>query len=223
MADFLTTSGISYHLERIIVNSKKQLILVSPYLHVSKKLYESLKDASYRYVNIKFIFGKDELKSESKDLLFDLKNIELFFFENLHAKCYFNESEMIITSMNMYQFSEKNNREMGIFITKAKDFEIFENAKEETFSILESSQHRKLFETNKNSSNPYKNNKTAFCIRCKNSIVYSLGDPYCSSCFSIWNQFENPFYQENFCHSCGKSDNSTMTKPLCYNCYSKYY
>jgi hypothetical protein len=36
MAEFLTTTGISHKIENIILNAKKNLILVSPYLKISK-------------------------------------------------------------------------------------------------------------------------------------------------------------------------------------------
>jgi hypothetical protein len=108
MAEFLTTNGTSLQIENIIIDAKTKLILVSPYLQLSKTLYERLKDASNRNVVIKIIYGKDELKPNEKNSLAELKNVEIYFFENLHAKCYFNETKMVITSMNMYEFSEKN-------------------------------------------------------------------------------------------------------------------
>lgn len=116
MAEFLTTNGTSYNIENIIIDAKSKLILVSPYLQISKTFYERLKDASNKNVSIKIIYGKDELKPNERNSLAELKNVELYFFENLHAKCYFNETKMVITSMNMYEFSEKNNREMGVLI-----------------------------------------------------------------------------------------------------------
>ncbi len=35
--------------------------------------------------------------------------------QNLHAKCYLNEKAAIITSMNLYDFSQVNNNEMGVY------------------------------------------------------------------------------------------------------------
>ena len=40
-------------------------------------------------------------------------HVHLYFSKNLHAKCYLNEKKMIITSMNLYEFSQVNNREMA--------------------------------------------------------------------------------------------------------------
>ena len=43
----------------------------------------------------------------------------------LHAKCYFNEQNLVISSMNLYDFSEVNNWEMSILIDKDNDSEIY--------------------------------------------------------------------------------------------------
>lgn len=227
MAEFLTTNGTSYHIENIIIGAEKKLVLVSPYLQISKTFYERLKDASNKNVEIKIIFGKDELKPNEKNSLAELKNLELLFFENLHAKCYFNEKEMVITSMNMYEFSEKNNREMGVFITRQNDKNIFEKAVNETHSIIQSSEiiqlaktKRKLFENKSSLNETIKRKPTrGYCIRCEERVQYDTEKPYCWNCFSIWSQFENPDYEENVCHSCGEFESTSMNKPECYDCF----
>lgn len=228
MAEFLTTNGTSFHIENIIKEAKNKLVLVSPYLQLSKTFYERLRDACNRNVATKIIYGKDELKPNEKNSLAELKNVELFFFENLHAKCYFNESKMVITSMNMYEFSEKNNREMGVLIEREKDKELFEKAVEETKSIIDSSEKQSLNKTSRvfGLKTPEKgkvNHKhhRGYCIRCEERIDFDTKKPYCPDCFSIWSQFGNPFYEENVCHRCGEYEVTTMEKPLCYDCYKQ--
>lgn len=226
MAEFLTTNGTSYHIEKIITGAKKKLILVSPYLQISKTFYERLLDASKRSISIKIIYGKDELKPSEKKSLAVLKNLELLYFENLHAKCYFNEQEMVITSMNMYEFSEKNNREMGVFVTRINDKGLFDNAVDETLSIIQSSEVIQLSKTKQKlfqpkNKNPNKKPKRGYCLRCEDRIEYNVEKPYCRSCFTTWSQFENTEYEENVCHSCGEFESTSMIKPECYECYKK--
>ncbi len=229
MAEFLTTNGTSYHIEKIITGANKKLILVSPYLQISKTFYERLLDASKRNVAIKIIYGKDELKPNEKNSLAELKNLELLYFENLHAKCYFNEQEMVITSMNMYEFSEKNNREMGVFVTRNNDKGLFDNAVNETLSIIQSSEviqlsktKRKLFQPkSSNETNKKTKPKRGYCIRCENRIEYDVEKSYCWDCFATWSQFENPEYEENVCHSCGEFESTSMVKPECYECFKE--
>lgn len=229
MAEFLTTSGTSYQIEKIIIDAKQKLVLVSPYLQLSKTFFERLKDASHKGVKIIIIYGKDELKPNERNSLAELKNVELYYFENLHAKCYFNEAKMVITSMNMYEFSEKNNREMGVGIDKLIDKDLYENALNETLSIIKSAEREQLVKTNRSFNNQIEQNGNikyskqirGYCIRCEERIDYNPLRPYCTACYSTWAQFENPFYEENVCHKCGEYESSTMEKPQCYKCYQQ--
>lgn len=142
MAEFLTTNGTSHYIENIIIDANTELVLVSPYLQISKTFFERLKDASNRSVRIKIIYGKEDLRPNEKALIAELNGVELYYFENLHAKCYYNENSMVITSMNMYEFSEKNNREMGILIDSDSDAKLYQKATSEVKSILQSADQK---------------------------------------------------------------------------------
>jgi phosphatidylserine/phosphatidylglycerophosphate/cardiolipin synthase-like enzyme len=233
MAEFLTTNKTSSSIEDIIMDAKNKIVLVSPYLQISKTFYERLKDASNKNVSIKIIYGKDELKPNEKNSLAELKNIELFYFQNLHAKCYLNENKMVITSMNMYEFSEKTNREMGVLIDRIADKELFEKAVNEVKSILESSESVPLKKSERQptlnasvsqANNPKQKTQTklrGYCIRCEERIDFNPTKPYCAICFSTWAQYENPDYEENVCHLCGEYEETSMNKPLDYDCYKE--
>lgn len=225
MAEFLTTNGTSYHLEQIIMNAQKSLTLISPYLQISKTLFERLKDASNKGVRITIIYGKDELKPNEKNSLASLENITLFYFENLHAKCFFNESKMVITSMNIYEFSEKNNREMGVLIDSSSDNELFKKAVDEGRSIAQSSEPIPLTKATRKFTRKKPNQSDAslpsrgYCIRCEERIAFNPEKPLCFSCFKTWSQFANPDYEENVCHRCGEFQDTSVNKPECRNCY----
>jgi phosphatidylserine/phosphatidylglycerophosphate/cardiolipin synthase-like enzyme len=221
MAKFLTTSAVTYQVEKIIQEAKKKLVLVSPYIKTTKTFLERFKDASERGVQIIIIYGKSELSPSEKKQLDSISTLKLYYFDNLHAKCYFNESEMVITSMNLYEFSEKNNREMGILVTKKFDEEIFNDGVKETHSIIKSAEP--IIDNTEPKKELIKNKpKKGFCIRCEKSTKYDFGQPYCYSCFQTWASFGNPFYEENVCHCCGKEEITSMDKPLCYNCYNEF-
>lgn len=233
MAEFLTTNGVSYQIENLILNAKKNIVLVSPFLKLSKTFFERLKDASNGGVSVKIVYGKDELKPNEKNSLAELPSVELYFFENLHAKCYFNETQMVITSMNMYEFSEKNNREMGVFLDRQNDKELFEKAFAETMSIIQSSERiplKKDIRQTKNSlglplnklSNKMSVKIRGYCIRCQKRIDYNPSKPYCDQCFLNWNNFKNSEYQENVCHRCGEFETTTMSKPQCLECWKTF-
>ncbi|MFC6861209.1 phospholipase D family protein [Zunongwangia atlantica] len=233
MAEFLTTTWISSYIEKIIKDANKKVVLVSPYLQFSKSFYERLQDAQNHNVQIVIIYGKSKLNSKETNLLKELTNLELYFSENLHAKCYFNESSMVITSMNMYEYSEKNNREMGVYIEAKGDKDLYENAVKETESIIRSSEvvvlHKKTpkkkfslsskKEKTKFKSKTSVNRKEGTCIRCSEIIPLNMDSPYCKKCYKSWSFYENLDFEEKVCHSCGEENTSTMVKPVCYSCY----
>ncbi|PKG42785.1 phospholipase D family protein [Psychroflexus sp. MES1-P1E] len=152
MAKFLTTVATSFYIEEIILNAKTSLTLVTPYLKLSKNLIERIMDADNRGIVITLIYGKNKLHANEQRKLDVLNNLELYFCENLHAKCYHNEDSMIITSMNLYEFSEKNNREMGIFVEKDIDLKIFEDSLREIDSIKNASIIEKTKESSSSNS-----------------------------------------------------------------------
>ena len=117
MAEFLTTSDISARLQKIIREADERLVLISPYLQVNPKIKELLAQKARSKTHIRVIYGKKALKPEEREWLDSLTSIEVCFRQNLHAKCYLNEKEAILTSMNLYQFSEQNNDEMGILVS----------------------------------------------------------------------------------------------------------
>jgi len=221
MAEFLTTSGISSNLEKIVAGAQKRLVLISPYLQFPQILFERLQQADKRGVQIVFIYGKEELKGEQQSKLRQLQNLSLHFYENLHAKCYFNEADMIITSMNLLDYSEKNNREMGILIHKATDERLFNEAKCEADSILYASSREGL-RLQKTQLRRQVSEDAGHCIRCNAPIPPDRDKPYCPKCFSTWIRYANPEHKEKHCHLCGKPSPVSMTKPLCNSCYVKH-
>lgn len=108
---------ISAELERMIEGCEDKLYIVSPYLKINNRIRDLLHDAIERGVKPIFIYGKNELQESENKYLGDLfKNgkILLYFLKNLHAKCYANEKQCVFTSMNLYDYSQVTNEEMGI-------------------------------------------------------------------------------------------------------------
>lgn len=210
MAKFLTTSATSNQIEQIILTAKKRLYLLSPYFQLSNILFERIKDADRRGVIIKIIYGKNELSHEEQQKLLSLSNVSVHFSNNLHAKCYFNETNMIITSMNLYEFSEKNNREMGVLLNDKEDLKAFTEAYNEASSIIKNSALIDINSINKKS--------TAYCIRCATVIAFDKNKPLCINCYNTWSKFKNKFYPEKYCHHCGKEAKSSINNPICQTC-----
>jgi len=111
-------------------------VLISPFIKLPGSLYQNLQAADQRGVKISVVYGKSQLEPDTVKRLTELANAKVYFLENLHAKCYFNEQSMVITSLNLYDFSEANNREMGVLISKQEDT-VYTEAMREARMILD--------------------------------------------------------------------------------------
>ncbi len=136
MAKFLNTSGTNFFLEELIKNAKERLILISPYLRLNDRIKELLEDKDRLKIDIRIVYGKSDLHPDEIKWMQKLDYVRLSFCKNLHAKCYLNESECIISSLNLYEFSQVNNNEMGILIRKYEDGDVFKEAYEEAQRII---------------------------------------------------------------------------------------
>ncbi len=222
MASFLDTHGIANALNQVTAKAEKNILLITPYISFPPILFERLLDADERGVNITVVFGKTRLKNKEIEGLAELENLNLFYLENLHAKCYSNDQTMVISSMNLYDYSEKNNREMGILLNLKEDAEIIKDAVRECESILKAAEpiieRKPKYQKNKQYNSK---NKPApgHCIRCNTAIYLDQSSPYCKECYFSWANFKNPDYREKHCHVCGNKVPTTMNNPVCNHCY----
>jgi len=136
MAKFLNTSATNYFLEELIKDAKDRLILISPFLKLNDRIKELLADKNRLKIDVRIVYGKSELQPEEINWLKELTYIRTSFCKNLHAKCYMNEELCIITSLNLYEFSQINNNEMGVLLRRADDAELYRDAYEEAQRII---------------------------------------------------------------------------------------
>lgn len=142
MAKFLNTRKAVSEIEDLIRNAEAKLILISPYLKLSKDFKELLKYRNSKDKITTVIFGKQELNPHEMKFLQGLRFVILKYNQDLHAKCYLNDDKMIITSLNLYEFSMNNNKEMGVLVdlNDKADKELFEEAYKEIEFIEETSE-----------------------------------------------------------------------------------
>ncbi|MDO6802979.1 phospholipase D family protein [Wenyingzhuangia sp. 1_MG-2023] len=136
MAKFLNTTGVSYHLEELIKTTKDRLILISPYLQFHKRVKDHLENLNVQKRDIRIIYRENKLQVEESNWLESQIGIRTSICNSLHAKCYLNENEAIVTSMNLYSFSQQNNDEMGIHVTKEKDEDLYNDIYNEVQRLL---------------------------------------------------------------------------------------
>ena len=214
MAKFLDTTGVSYHLQQLINKSNERLILISPYLKINDRIKQALEDKNRLKIDIRVIYGKNELQPEENNWLKSMTSIRSSFCKDLHAKCYMNEKEAIVTSMNLYEFSQVNNNEIGIYVEKSLDPELFKDLYEEVQRLIRNSDEiivsvekapkkEKHSETTQKTKQVDKKN-TGYCIRTGIEIPFNLEKLLCFEAYQKWSEFGNLDFPENFCHYSGE-------------------
>ncbi|MFH2143053.1 MAG: hypothetical protein ABIJ97_11555, partial [Bacteroidota bacterium] len=112
---------------------------------LNNQLKIALEDRAKFRLDIVIIYGKvADLNPLDSQWLQSLNDIKLLFHQDLHAKCYINEKEAIVTSMNLYMFSQQNNVEMGIYVSKEEDEELYNQILKEADKIKRGSEHRTI-------------------------------------------------------------------------------
>lgn len=160
MAKFLTTQKASAEIEDITRKADKELVLLSPWVKIPDDLLARFKYLDKKGVKITLICREKDFKDEERNKLSDLDHLELRFLENLHAKCFYNQESMVIASLNLHEYSQQNNREMGILLTQSEDKEIFLEAREEANFIVKEAKIASVVKTNRvKPSNTDVNNK----------------------------------------------------------------
>jgi len=239
MVEFLETTGVTAALRNLILDTKLYLYLISPYVQLSDRSKELLREVdAVPGIKITFFCRKDS-KISMDDLNFlqmKLKNVQVYEIKNLHAKCYLNENTAIITSMNLYQFSQENNREMGIKVDKSdgtvydaiyKEIMSLDRSKEKipfrAVSEKEEAQIQKESQIKNTPQRKQVSSALGYCIRCGSEIPLNPNKPLCMKCYSTWVKRSDPTIPENCCHVCGKESKQSVEKPVCYSCYKKMY
>ncbi|HLC33047.1 MAG TPA: phospholipase D family protein [Candidatus Nanoarchaeia archaeon] len=223
MAKFLDTTGVSNELAQIIKGAKEKLILISPYLQISDRFKEMLEDQDRMKLDIRIVYGKSELQPQESNWLKSLKSVRTSICKNLHAKCYLNEKEALISSMNFYEFSQMNNNEMGIAVYKSEDAQLYSDVDEEARRLIRIGEEIKVTVEKVILKAELSQAGNGHCIRCGIGIKIDPEHPYCLTDYQKWKKYEDATYVEKkgFCHICGKPHTSSMEKPACMDCYKK--
>lgn len=233
MATFLDKEKAVSALKDLIKNAEQTLILISPYLKLSRDFKELLTYRNSKGKTTTVVFGKQELNPDEMAFLYEQRLVILKYNENLHSKCYVNDENMIITSLNLYEFSMANNKEMGVLIDKndSADNKLFNDAMRDVDYIVETSQPFKInpskpeyipnhTETKPTIKTPVseKTNSTlkGYCIRTGVEIPFNVKKPLSNEGYKLWNKYGDPDYSEKFCHFSGEPSNgeTSFNKPI---------
>ena len=246
MVEFLNTSKAYAGIEDVIDKAVSKVVLISPYIRFPTPLLERLKYKDGKGIKTIVVcrekdLGKD-LGDKVRSDLKQLRNLELRFDDDLHAKCFYNEKSMVITSLNLLESSERKNREMGVLLCSEEDSNVFKEALNEAEFIVNRAKKDSTIRSfvsgiakevksaiDLPAEDGVRRVKTSsraklkgYCIRCGKSIAYDLKTPYCPDCYRVWKKYKDPDYEEEYCHWCGKPNElTTIDRPLCHSCYSE--
>lgn len=173
------TTEISYEIEQILNNAENYLILVTPYLKLNQRLKVRLSDAFKRVNNVYILHREKELNFSESEWLKSFKNINIFPIKNLHSKIYINEKIGIIASMNLYEYSQINNHEIGIKLESDDDNDLYKDTLNEVRIILESEHSNHNFQEILNGTECYSMGRLFWELTEKYSFKnYNYGSPH---------------------------------------------
>jgi len=118
---FLFDNQLIAALEELIRKAKHRLLLISPFIDLDARMMDALREKKCLHdFQLSVLFGKNEgnykrsMRGESLQFFMEFPNVEIRYNERLHAKFYQNDTEFIVTSLNLYDYSLANNIEVGV-------------------------------------------------------------------------------------------------------------
>jgi phosphatidylserine/phosphatidylglycerophosphate/cardiolipin synthase-like enzyme len=246
MVKFLNKDTAYAAIVEIVNKADRKLVLISPYIRIPDDLLPRLKYKDKQGVKTVVVCREKErgrdLASEVRSDLKELRHLELFFDDDLHAKCFYNEKHMVIGSLNLLESSKRKNRDMGVLLSSEEDSSVFNEALKEAEYIIDGAKKDSVLrsfadtvlkeiksaidlpteKTTRKAQSSSRTEQKGYCIRCGKNKAYDIDAPYCPDCYRVWNKFKDANYKEEFCHLCGTPNQpTTKNRPLCNSCYNK--
>ena len=222
---------ISSYLLELIDKAEEKVVLITPYVNVWGHLTQTIESALKRKVRIELYhryYERDSKTSVDYELdkslgKLESKGVHCYEVKNLHTKLYLSEKSAIMTSMNLYEHSSKENEEIGLYTEDEellKDFhsnykDLQSRSKENKVGIVGKIQNKvddiidDFLEIDIDKG---------CCIRCEATIEHNLKKPMCFNCFNEWKKDTKYDNVEKFCHKCETEAPTTIKVPICVKC-----
>jgi len=123
--EFISDQKLNTRIIEIIQGADKFLMLVCPFIQLSPPIKKELKLLKDSNLELFVIFGKNEgnfsksLAADDLELFKSFRNVRIGYVETLHAKFYANQDYLILSSLNLLEYSQIMNSECGIRIKPA--------------------------------------------------------------------------------------------------------
>lgn len=239
----LNTDDTISRLLSLIKNARKEVWLVSPYITLGgeNRLGQAIRAALDNKVSVTVVFRlDDDINAFARTYTEHLqelceRGLQIRVLPKLHAKLYWSESEVIISSLNLLASSFLSSIEVGLWSQDPADVaqvrQFFSKEIQPQFLTREEFMKRAGSKESEGARAP-RGTKVAerarapqvaqgFCIRCASPIEFASERPYCWDDYQKWAEYKNADYEDSYCHSCGRDFPATMNRPLCRSCYRK--
>lgn len=235
-------NAVSTAVEDLVNGAKVLLVIVTPYFDPWDRVGRGIKAAKTRNVRVSMLLrggkGRGEREAASREYL-DL-GIGVKFLNRLHAKVYINESELIVTSLNLLKTSALDSFEVGVRFRRVGDEAQYNEVVAQVAQLIaRADQDVKVAAmeqarapgsvtrailglvdgTAAPSAKGAGRSKRGHCVRCSADIALNPERPFCADCYKAWSKYSNADYAESHCHGCGKERSTTAAKPLCKSCW----
>lgn len=239
---------IGLQLRRMTRAAQQRVAIVSPYVKPWGHIKTALEGARSRRIPVTLFAREGELKDEVMPIIQRCFS-EVILVESLHAKIYLVDGEAILTSMNLYEYSNSTSKEAGIFLSDPGlvqqlwsylERELAPRARRLVFqeinAMAQTAPPPQVYQIAPSAPAPEQSilqRATSWlsnivlgppvdagvCIRCKALIPLDEERPYCWACYEVWSVYSNYGYKEKYCHECGKPSKTSRARPLCRSCY----
>ncbi len=238
--ELLTTDETLIALSDLISDAKETLTLVSPFIGLwgcgSDTVRDGLKQVivgdlldamEENEITLTVLSRERGIKNWVRKFGFYIE-AHLYQYEDFHCKCYFNESTLIISTLNLDSSTFKN-EDIGILINRNEEPGLYEDYLERFYKPLIEQFEKVDVEDVRDEIDYF--NQPGHCISCNKRISFdpkTLKKPFCSECYDDYViQDYNWSTPQNFCYGCHKSSNRkhfTISRkdPFCPRCKEKY-
>ncbi|MEN8229796.1 MAG: hypothetical protein ABFS38_16665 [Bacteroidota bacterium] len=136
-AEFLSSVGNSYQIDRLISEATGEIVFFSPVLKLHESIILRFSQADQRNVRITLLFGKERNQIRGQRWFKEFKNLRILYHDKLNSCFYRNEKELVISSMGLMDLSSSVHSDMGVLITKLRDRKAFEDGIYEQELLIE--------------------------------------------------------------------------------------
>ena len=118
----INPNEISTKISTLFLEARSKIIIVSPYIKISewKKMLINLERCQSKGIEIDCYY-RDVNDTDLRIL--ERLDMNLYQIEGLHAKLFFNESQVIVSSMNLYEYSDINSIDIGMLYQREEEYQ----------------------------------------------------------------------------------------------------